>query len=117
MNEALRMELKADGYKDIICTVVCPFHVGTTLFENKVKWNHKWLMSTLTPHHVASKLVAGIEEGDEEVWLPRSMTIIPLLRSLPTTVYDSTHKVIHAPTHNAKQVAFLSSSWDPMTAS
>lgn len=93
MNEALRMELKADGFDDIICTVVCPFHVGTTLFANKVRWNHRWLMSTLSPSHVARQIVHGIETGQEEVWLPKSIGIIPILRTLPTMVYDRVHKV------------------------
>lgn len=94
MNESLRLELKADGLLDVIPTVVCPFHVGTTLFHNKVKWNHRWLMSTLSPVHVASQIVNAIEQGRLEVWLPLSISIIPILRILPTPLYDLAHRIL-----------------------
>lgn len=93
MNESLRLELKADGYDDVITTVVCPFHVGTALFRDKVKWNHRWLMSTLSPLFVAERMVHAIEAGKEEVWLPLTISIIPFLRCFPTYFYDLVHEV------------------------
>lgn len=94
MNESLRMELQLDGYNDVKTCVVCPFHVSTKLFENKVHWNHGWLMSTLTPEHVAAKIIEAIEQGKEEVWLPPIITLMPLFRFLPTTLYDALHGLL-----------------------
>ena len=93
MNEALRLELEADGYNDIKTTIVCPFHVDTKLFKDKVRWNFKSLLPTLSQEFVASEIVRAIENGTSEVWLPSVIMIIPILRFLPTLIYDYIHKV------------------------
>lgn len=94
MNEALRMELKKDGYDSVKTCVVCPFHVATQLFKDKVRWNHRWLMTTLEPMYVANEIIKAIELGKEEVWLPPVITIMPLFRFLPTWMYDTIHSIL-----------------------
>lgn len=94
MNESLRLELRADGYEDVKTSVVCPFHVATQLFKNKVKWNHQWLLRTLQPTDVARAIVEAIECGRSEVLLPNISTAIPALRFLPTCVYDGIHRLL-----------------------
>lgn len=94
MNEALRVELKTDGYDNVKTCIVCPFHVQTPLFANKVQWKHTWLMDTQTPQHVAKKIVKAIELGTEEVWLPHIVSIMPLFRFLPAWLYDTVHSIL-----------------------
>ena len=93
MNEALRQELAADGHAAIKTTIVCPFHVDTELFKDKVRWNFQRLLPTLSQDRVAAAIITAIEDGTSAVFLPRIMALVPALRFLPTPIYDSVHRV------------------------
>lgn len=89
LNEALRRELKAAGHRDIRTLIVLPFHTGTTLFGNRMKWQHRWLLDTLSPSYVARRIVEGVEAGQEELILPYSMYAFYLLNALPAWINDA----------------------------
>lgn len=93
MNEALRMELKHDGFSEIRTTIVCPFLVDTGLFAGRVRWTYSSLIPPLSPSHVAEQIVRGIEEGREEIWLPGIIGVLPLFRLLPVWILDAAHAV------------------------
>jgi len=86
-NEALRLELKDAGIRGVKTTVVCTGKVNTGMFKG-VQIRFPFLTPTLRPESVASQVVGAVCRGDEEVWAPLFVRGVPLLRLLPTPIYD-----------------------------
>lgn len=87
-NEALRMELKAMGFKHVSIIICCPFFVRNGLFQD-IKIRFPWLTPPLTAAHVARNVIDSIETGKEEIWMPWSIHLTPLFRILPTWLFDA----------------------------
>lgn len=106
MTESLRRELKANpDYEDIRTLTVCPFHVRTALFGERIKWEHSWLLSTLEPAWVGQQVVQALEEGREELLLPGISRAFRLLQLFPTWFNDVFHHTTGADDgiHDVKQ--------------
>ena len=84
--ESLRAELRADGH-DVGTLLVCPYYINTGMFEG-VETRFPRLLPILDEHEVALAVVDGIESGREQIILPPFARLVPLMRFLPTRVFD-----------------------------
>lgn len=86
-NEALRMELKCQRSR-IRTLIVCPFFVRHGLFPD-IKLRMPWITRALTATEVAEAIIRGIENGQEEIWMPWFTHLVPLFRLLlPAWILD-----------------------------
>ncbi|XP_043511689.1 estradiol 17-beta-dehydrogenase 11-like [Frieseomelitta varia] len=74
--EALHMELAAEGYK-INSTVVCPFFIQSTGMFNKVSPRY---LPRLTPNDVADRVVSAIRCNEKVVIVPGYLYIFLILK-------------------------------------
>jgi len=91
LDEALRVELYAQGYSDFVkTTCVCPYFISTGMFEGV----QSKLIPILKPEDVADQAVAGILRNKELVLIPGWTIILILLKYvLPTDAAMSLSKV------------------------
>jgi all-trans-retinol dehydrogenase (NAD+) len=87
LDEALRLELGRAGC-DVMTTVVCPFYVGTGMFDG-VQTRFRWLLPILSPAYVAAKIVKAIERNRRRLLMPRFVYVAPAMRLLPTRWFDA----------------------------
>ncbi len=85
-HEAMRMELRKRKSR-VGTTVICPFFVGTGMFEG-VKTRFPLLLPILKPDYVAKRIVRAVEKGSKRVILPRFVYSVYLLRLLPVALLD-----------------------------
>jgi all-trans-retinol dehydrogenase (NAD+) len=86
-DESLRLEL-ADAGHAIKTTLVCPFYVGTGMFEG-VKTRFAWLLPILEPEYVVDRIIKAIRNDRRRLIMPRfAYTAFPL-RLLPVRWFDA----------------------------
>lgn len=85
--ESLRVELKKSGHTGIKTTIVEPFYVDTGMFEG-VKVRPGVGLPILAPDYVAERTVRAIRRDKQEVPLPPRIGLTPVLRFLPTDLFD-----------------------------
>jgi all-trans-retinol dehydrogenase (NAD+) len=86
-DEALRLELAGAGHQ-IETTVVCPYYVGTGMFEG-VKTRFPWLLPILEPEYVADRIVKAIRKNRRRLLMPRFVYTALPLRVLPVRWFDA----------------------------
>ncbi len=86
-NESLRVELKQAAPK-LKATVVCPFFVKTRMFEG-VRSRVNWLLPILEEEVVADRILRAVRRNRAQVFLPRLVGFVPLLRVLPAKWCDA----------------------------
>jgi all-trans-retinol dehydrogenase (NAD+) len=86
-DESLRVAMKSDK-TGVNTTVICPYFIDTGMFDG-VKSRFPLLLPILKEEDVADKTVAAIEKNRNKVVLPPIIRLVPLLRMLPTPVFDA----------------------------
>jgi all-trans-retinol dehydrogenase (NAD+) len=91
-DESLRVELKktAPGVKT---TVVCPYYIDTGMFEG-VKTRFSFLLPILKEEKVADGVVKAIRRNRAQVFLPPLVHIVPVLRFLPSGLFDTVANIL-----------------------
>jgi all-trans-retinol dehydrogenase (NAD+) len=84
--ESLRVELHRYA-PTLRTTLVCPFYINTGMFDG-VKSKVSLLLPLLEEQDVADKVISAVERDKEELYMPWSVATLPLLRFLPTKVFD-----------------------------
>jgi all-trans-retinol dehydrogenase (NAD+) len=84
--ESLRVELHRYA-PQIRTTLVCPYYINTGMFDG-VQSKVGWLLPILEEQDVADKVISAVERNKEELYMPWSVATLPLLRFLPTKVFD-----------------------------
>jgi all-trans-retinol dehydrogenase (NAD+) len=85
-DESLRLELRRTG-APVRTTVVCPYYVGTGMFEG-VASRFPWLLPILDPEVVARRIVRAIERDEARLIMPWFVYVTFLARLLPVSAYD-----------------------------
>ncbi|MGH3090623.1 MAG: SDR family oxidoreductase [Rubrobacteraceae bacterium] len=85
--ESLRVELKKSGHTGIKTTIIEPFYVDTGMFEG-VRVKPGVGLPILKPDYVAKQTVKAIQQNKQEVPLPPRIGLTPVLRFLPTDLFD-----------------------------
>lgn len=75
-DEALRVELEAQGVKGVKTTVICPYFIQATgMFENVNS-----LIPTLKPNDVADRIVQGIQQNEKFILIPEYLKFMLIFR-------------------------------------
>ena len=85
-DESLRMELR-QTCPEVKTTVVCPFFIDTGMFDG-VKSRFEFLLPILKEDAMATDIVEGVEEGKTRIVSPDLVKIVPIMRALPTSMFD-----------------------------
>lgn len=85
MSDALRMELKNLGRKNIKITVVCPYVIATGMFSG---FKPLLFNPVLKPEKVAKKIVRAIKKKTPCLIIPFYLKYLYLLKILPVGVQD-----------------------------
>eukprot|EP00929_Paragymnodinium_shiwhaense_P061674 TRINITY_DN30831_c0_g1_i1.p1 TRINITY_DN30831_c0_g1~~TRINITY_DN30831_c0_g1_i1.p1 ORF type:complete len:344 (-),score=100.88 TRINITY_DN30831_c0_g1_i1:572-1603(-) len=89
--EALRRELRAEGFSGIGTSCICPCHVETDMF----KGYKQPLIPSLTPREVGQAVVEAVAQGQEVVILPRVSSVFAMLNKvLPSGMIDLVGQVL-----------------------
>ncbi|MGO1181703.1 MAG: SDR family oxidoreductase [Micrococcaceae bacterium] len=84
--ESLRVEL-AKERTGVDSLVVCPYYISTGMFDG-VKTRFPRLLPILQPDDVAVRILDAIEAGRHQLMMPALVRTLPLLRALPTGLFD-----------------------------
>lgn len=79
--ESLYMEVRKRGW-NIKTTVVCPFYINTGMFDG-AKTRFSWLLPILDEDYATDRIVLAIRRGEEQLNMPRMISITPIARILP----------------------------------
>lgn len=85
--ESLRNEL-AKNKSAVKTLTVCPYYISTGMFDG-VKTRIPLLLPILKPQEVSDKIIACIESGQQEVFMPPLVKYTSLMRVLPTHWFDA----------------------------
>ncbi len=83
--EALRMELKKDGYNGVKTTLVCPYVIDTGMFAG---FRPLLFNPILKPDKVAKKIIAAVKKEQAILKIPASLNLILALKLFPPAVMD-----------------------------
>lgn len=86
LDESLRMEIHRMKW-NIKTTVVCPYYIDTGMFAG-VKTRFPFLLPILKPEKVVHKIIRSIKKDKKRVYMPWLVYTVPLLRTLPVSVFD-----------------------------
>lgn len=70
--EALRMELHAEGHTGVKSTVVCPYFINTGMFEGA----KPGIFTMMTPEYVADEIVSAVLVNQEVLLLPKVFNLL-----------------------------------------
>lgn len=84
--ESLRAELAKDD-TGVDSLLVCPFYVDTGMFAG-VRTKFPRLLPILPQQYVADRMLAAIQDGRQQLTMPRLVRTVPVLRALPITLFD-----------------------------
>jgi all-trans-retinol dehydrogenase (NAD+) len=85
-DDALRVELRHLGHREIRTTVVCPYFIATGMFAGARASTP--LFPVLAPDSTARAIVRAIRRGKQRVLLPRAVGVVFFARALPVPVFD-----------------------------
>jgi all-trans-retinol dehydrogenase (NAD+) len=85
-DESLRAELRSTA-PAIVTTVVCPYYIDTGMFRG-VKSRFPRLLPILKEDDVAERIVSAIRRDKRRLMMPRTISLLPLLRILPVGAFD-----------------------------
>ena len=85
-SEALRRELKNDGYKNIYITCVCPYIIDTGMFEG---FKPFLLNPFVKSEKAARAIVKAVKKNKPYVYLPYgSIKMMTVLKLMPARIFD-----------------------------
>ena len=85
-SDAVRLELKQAGHEHVKVTTVCPYYVGTGMFEGA---KSAPLLPILDPHEVVDEAWSAMLSGSPFVVLPKTVMLSELLKGVvPIGVRD-----------------------------
>ncbi|WBL20460.1 SDR family oxidoreductase [Citricoccus sp. NR2] len=90
--ESLRMEL-AKERAGVDSIVVCPYYINTGMFDG-VATKFPRLLPILQPGDAATRILAAIEAGRHQLMMPKLVRALPLMRILPTSLFDRAMNVL-----------------------
>jgi all-trans-retinol dehydrogenase (NAD+) len=79
--ESLYMEIRKKKW-NVKTLVVCPFYINTGMFAG-AKSKIPWLLDIQDQNYVADRIVLAIRRGEERLYFPWFLTLVPMLRVLP----------------------------------
>lgn len=85
-DESLRVAMKSEK-TGVKTTVVCPYFINTGMFDG-VHTRFPLLLPILEEDDVADAIVEAIEKNKPKVVLPTLAKMLPVLRVLPTALFD-----------------------------
>ena len=85
--ESLRAELRRKG-SGVSTLLVCPFYIDTGMFDG-VRSRVPFLLPILREGEVAAKVLRAVGSGRQVLMLPPLVRLVPVLRVLPTPVFDA----------------------------
>ncbi|HLS15671.1 MAG TPA: SDR family oxidoreductase [Beutenbergiaceae bacterium] len=85
-DEALRAELRTEGHQ-VRTLVVCPYYVDTGMFDG-ARSRYPRLMPILRTAEVSRRTLNALESGRRRLFLPATTRMLPVLRALPTGLFD-----------------------------
>ena len=85
--ESLRAELRRAG-SGVSTLLVCPFYIDTGMFDG-VRSRVPFLLPILRQGEVAAKVLRAVESGRQVLMLPPLVRLVPVLRVLPTPIFDA----------------------------
>lgn len=87
-SEALRQEMNVEwGFGGVQVMTVCPYLVLTGMFK-RVRIKFPRLMPGIPTQRLVQAIFDGILHQEDELWIPGFVWGIPLLRMLPTWLFD-----------------------------
>lgn len=90
--ESLRMEL-AKERAGVDSIVVCPYYISTGMFDG-VTTRFPRLLPILQPDDAATRILDAIETGRHQLMMPKLVRALPLMRILPTSLFDRAMNVL-----------------------
>lgn len=84
-SDALRLELKKMGYKNIKITIVCPYVISTGMFTG---FKPLLFNPELKPEKVAKKIVAATKKKKPYLFIPSYLKYLYMVKILPTGFID-----------------------------
>jgi short-subunit dehydrogenase len=85
-SDSVRLELKQAGHEHVKVTTVCPYYVGTGMFEGA---KSAPLLPILDPHEVVEEAWTAMLEGSPFVVLPKTVMLSEMLKGVvPIGVRD-----------------------------
>jgi all-trans-retinol dehydrogenase (NAD+) len=81
-DEAIRVELRAQGHTGVKTTCVCPYYINTGMFEG-VTSKFPAILPILDEKYVAETIINAVRMEDEMVMMPKFFWTLPLIRALP----------------------------------
>ncbi|MDJ1370514.1 SDR family oxidoreductase [Gulosibacter molinativorax] len=84
--ESLRQELRKERTR-VRTLTVCPYYIDTGMFEG-VHTRFPRLLPILDPDDTAERIIRAIERGQSQLVLPAFVRVVPIVRMLPTPVFD-----------------------------
>ncbi len=84
--ESLRAEMRKDA-TGVRTLLVCPFFIDTGMFAG-VRSRFPLLLPILRQDEVATAVIDAIERGREVLMMPPLVRAVPVLRALPTGLFD-----------------------------
>jgi len=84
--ESLRSEMRAMG-TGVRTLLVCPYYIDTGMFDG-VRTRFPLLLPILEQQQVATAVIDALERGRETLLLPPLVRAVPVLRALPTGLFD-----------------------------
>lgn len=86
-DESLRVELQRLGATGVRTTVVCPYFIGTGMFDG-VKTRFPMLLPIMEPQDVAERILRAIESNKHRLIMPPFVNVLYPARLLPVGVFD-----------------------------
>lgn len=90
--ESLRMELAKERV-GVDSIVVCPYYINTGMFDG-VTTKFPRLLPILQPDDAATRILDAIEAGRHLLMMPKLVRALPLMRILPTSLFDRAMNVL-----------------------
>ena len=93
-SESLRQEMNSIQKRQIKVLTVCPYLVGTGMFRDRVVIKFPCLLPTIPTNVVVERILDAIERRKAELWIPWFLHLMPIVRLLPTWIYDFVQNLI-----------------------
>ena len=84
-SDALRLEMKKQGYTGVKVTCVCPSFIATGMFAGA---KPPWLSPWLDPDAISKKIVQSIQKERAYLKAPLIIKLIPFFKGLPAPLLD-----------------------------
>ena len=86
-DDALRVELRRLGYRNIRTTIVCPYYINTGMFKG-ARTRFRRLLPIMEPEDATNKIIEAIERNKRRLVMPPFAMINYPGRLLPLSLFD-----------------------------